>query len=149
MYTLRFYRSNLGSAAAGLLHQEPARTVGELFTAYVPGKVTQVSRLTIVHPMILEKLPAYHGSQLSAPATGYNHGKSNYNVIFWKTHPGIEDDQCTSKFLEKTREYRCIDLLHQEPARTMGEPFTAYVYGEVAQVSRMTNVHPKVPGEVT
>ena len=36
-----------------------------------------------------------------------------------------------------------VDLLHQEPARTVGDPFTAYVPGEVTQVSRMTDVHPK------
>ena len=30
-----------------------------------------------------------------------------------------------------------VDLLHQEPARTVGDPFTAYVPGEVTQVSRM------------
>ena len=35
-----------------------------------------------------------------------------------------------------------VDFLHQEPARTVGDPFTAYVE-KVAQVSRMTDVHPK------
>ena len=33
-----------------------------------------------------------------------------------------------------------VDLLHPEPAITMGDPFAAYVNGEVTQVSRMTNV---------
>ena len=28
------------------MHQEPARTVGDPFTAYVPGEVTQVSGMT-------------------------------------------------------------------------------------------------------
>ena len=90
-----------------LMHQEPARTMGDPFTAYVPGEVTQVLRMTFVHPMILEKSPANRGSQLSAPGTSYNDGKSNYSVSYWKTHPGIEVVQCTSKFLEKSREYRC------------------------------------------
>ena len=44
----------------------------------------------------------------------------------WRSHLGIE----------------AVDLLHQKPARTVGDPFTAYVK-EVAQVSRMTDVHPK------
>ena len=92
MYTLSSWISHLGSAVVEFLHQEPARTVGDPFTAYVPGEVTQVSRMTIVHPMILEKSPAYRGSQISAPGTGYNHGKSNYSVSFWRSHPGIEDD---------------------------------------------------------
>ena len=35
-----------------------------------------------------------------------------------------------------------IDFLHQEPARTVGDPFTAYDSLEVTQVSRMTDVHP-------
>ena len=36
-----------------------------------------------------------------------------------------------------------VVLLHQELARTVGDPFTAYVSGEVTQVSKMTNVHSK------
>ena len=36
-----------------------------------------------------------------------------------------------------------VDFLHQEPARTVGDQFTAYVPGEVTQVSRMTDLHPK------
>ena len=35
-----------------------------------------------------------------------------------------------------------VDLLHQEPPRTVRDQFTVYVPGEVPQVSRMTNVHP-------
>ena len=35
------------------------------------------------------------------------------------------------------------DLLHQEPARIVENPFTAYVKEEVAQVSRITDVNPK------
>ena len=36
-----------------------------------------------------------------------------------------------------------IDLLYQEPARSVGDPFAVYVPGEVTQVSEITNVHPK------
>ena len=37
------------------MRQEPARTVADPITAYVPGENTQVSRMTDVHPMIQEK----------------------------------------------------------------------------------------------
>ena len=47
----------MGRVGVDLLHQEPARTVGVPFTAYVPGEVTQVSRMIDVHPKILEKSP--------------------------------------------------------------------------------------------
>ena len=36
-----------------------------------------------------------------------------------------------------------VELLHQEPARTVEDPFTDSVPGEVTHVLRMTNVHPK------
>ena len=36
-----------------------------------------------------------------------------------------------------------VDLLHLEPARTVEDPFRAYVSGEVTQVSRITDEHPK------
>ena len=36
-----------------------------------------------------------------------------------------------------------VDLMHQEPSRTVEVPFTTYVPGEVTQLSRMTNEHPK------
>ena len=55
MYTLRFWRWHLGSVGVNLLNQEPARTVEDPFTGYVPGEVTQVSRMTKVHPKFLEK----------------------------------------------------------------------------------------------
>ena len=35
-----------------------------------------------------------------------------------------------------------VDLLHLEPARTVEDPFGAYVSGEITQVSRITNVYP-------
>ena len=48
MYTLSSWKSYLGSVGVDLLHQKSARTVGDLFTAYVPGEVIQVSRMTDV-----------------------------------------------------------------------------------------------------
>ena len=59
MYTLNSWRSHLGSVAVDLLHQEPARIVGDHFAAYVNGEVTQVSRMT------------------------------NVPVSFWRSHLGI------------------------------------------------------------
>ena len=58
MYTLSFWRSYLDRVGVDLLHQEPAGTLGDPFTAYVPGEVTQVSRMTDVHPKFLEKSPS-------------------------------------------------------------------------------------------
>ena len=49
MYTLYSWRSHLGSAGLDFLHQVPARTVGDPFTAYVAGDFTQVLRMTNVH----------------------------------------------------------------------------------------------------
>ena len=40
MYTLSSKRSRQGSVAVEQLHQEPARTVGDPFTAFVSGEVT-------------------------------------------------------------------------------------------------------------
>ena len=57
MYTLSFWRSHLGSVEFDLLHQEPASTVGDPFRVYIPGEVTQVSRMTDVHAKLLEKSP--------------------------------------------------------------------------------------------
>ena len=78
MYALIFWRSHLGSVGDDLLHQLPARTVGEPFAAYVSGEYTQVSRMTDVHPKILEKSVGTH-----------------LQPIFLEKSPGIEDDQCT------------------------------------------------------
>ena len=50
MYTLRSWRSHLGILTVALLHQEHARTVGGTFIAYVPGEVTQVSRISGQNP---------------------------------------------------------------------------------------------------
>ena len=36
-----------------------------------------------------------------------------------------------------------VELLHQETARNITDPFTAHVSEEVIQVSRMTKVHHK------
>ena len=77
-----------------IMRQEPARTVADPITAYVPGENTQVSRMTDVHPMIQEK---YLGSlgvdflhqepprTVGDPFTAYVPGG----------HPCIEDDRCT------------------------------------------------------
>ena len=69
MYTLCSWRSHLGSAGLDFLHQVPARTVGDLFTAYVTGEVTQVSRINDVHPKFLEKSPRLRGIRLFALGT--------------------------------------------------------------------------------
>ena len=55
MYTLGSWRSRLSSVGVDLLHQETDRNVWDLFTAYVYGEVTQVSRMTDVHPKFSEK----------------------------------------------------------------------------------------------
>ena len=54
MYTLSSLRSHLGSLEVDLLHQEPVRTVRDLFKSYVPGEITQLSRMIDVHPEFLE-----------------------------------------------------------------------------------------------
>ena len=59
MYTTSCWRKYLGIVVLDLLHQEPARTVGDPFKAYVPGEVTQVSRMSNVHPKFLEKSPRF------------------------------------------------------------------------------------------
>ena len=50
-----------------------------------------------------------------------------YTLSSWRSHLGIV----------------AVDLLHHEPARTVGDPLTAYISGKVTHVSRLTNVHPK------
>ena len=69
MYTLSTWRSHLGIVAVGLLHQEPPRTVVNPFAVYVSGEVTQVSRMTNLHPKFLEKSRGYRGSRSFAPGT--------------------------------------------------------------------------------
>ena len=76
MYTLSSWRSHLGILAVDLLHQERARTVGDPFTAYIPGEVTQVSRITNVQPKFLEKSPRYRGWPM-------------YTLSSWRSHLGI------------------------------------------------------------
>ena len=53
MYTVSSCRSHKGSVGVDLSHKEPAKTVVYPFTAYVPREVTQVSRMTNVHPKFL------------------------------------------------------------------------------------------------
>ena len=67
MYTLSSWGSHLGSVRVDFLHQEAARTEGDPFTAFVPGEVTQVSKMTNVHSKFLEKSPRKRGSRLFAP----------------------------------------------------------------------------------
>ena len=73
MYTLSSWRSHVGTVVVDLLHQEPARTVEDPSTAYVPGEVTQVPSMTNVHPKFLEKTQGYRGSRRSAPGTHLQH----------------------------------------------------------------------------
>ena len=54
-----------------------------------------------------------------------------YILSFWSRHLGSV----------------VVDLLQQEHARTVGDPFTAYVPAEVTDVSWMTKVHPKLQGK--
>ena len=53
MYTLSSWKRHIGSVGVDLSHKEPAKTVVYPFTAYVPREVTQVSRMTNVHPKFL------------------------------------------------------------------------------------------------
>ena len=69
MYTLSSCQSHLGSVGFNVLHQELTSTVGLPFTAYVPGEVTQVSRMADVHPKFLKKSPRYRESRPFAPGT--------------------------------------------------------------------------------
>ena len=50
MYTLNCWESHLGIVAIDFLEQAPARIVVGPITAYVSGKVTQVSKMTDLHP---------------------------------------------------------------------------------------------------
>ena len=95
MHTLCSWRSYLGIVAVDLLHQEPARTVGDPFAAYVPGEVTQVSRMSNVHPKFLEKSPRYRGNRPLHQKPARTVGDSFYGLSSWRSRPDIEDDQCT------------------------------------------------------
>ena len=59
MYTLSSWRSRLVRVVVDLLHLEPVRIVEDPFRAYVSGEVTQVSKITDVHPKFLQKSPGY------------------------------------------------------------------------------------------
>ena len=61
MYTLSSWRSRLGGKKVDIIHEEPAKTVGDPIIAYVLIKVTQVSRINNVHPKILDKTLGYCG----------------------------------------------------------------------------------------
>ena len=81
MYTVSSWRRHLSIVAVDLLHQQSATTVGDPFTAYVPGEVIRVSRMTNVHLKFLEKSPRYRGSRLFAPETGYNREGPIYSLF--------------------------------------------------------------------
>ena len=57
MHTLKSWRNHVGIVAFDLLHQDLARTVESPFTGYVSREITQVSRMTNVHPKFVEKSP--------------------------------------------------------------------------------------------
>ena len=84
-----------------LLHQEPARTMGNPFSAYVPGEVTQVSRMTDLHPKFLDKLPGYRGSRLSAPGTRLNRGGPIYSHVSGEVTQVSKMTDLLPKFLGK------------------------------------------------
>ena len=69
MYSLRSRRSHLGSMEVDLSHQKLTRSVGDPFIAYVPEEVTQLSRMTDVHPKFLEKSSGYRRGRPFAPGT--------------------------------------------------------------------------------
>ena len=48
-----------------------------------------------------------------------------YTLYSWRSHLGSAG----------------VDFLHQVHARSVGDPFTAYVAGDFNKVLRMTNVH--------
>ena len=80
MYGLSFWRSYLAIVLVEFLHREPARTVGDSFTAFVSGEVIQVLRMPNVFPKFLKKSPWYRGSRPSAPGTRYNRGGPIYSL---------------------------------------------------------------------
>ena len=51
-----------------------------------------------------------------------------YTSSSWRSHLGIVE----------------VDFVHQEFARIVGDPFTAYVARKVTQVSGITDVNPKL-----
>ena len=67
MYNPKSLEKLPGLLAVDFSYQEPARTMEIPFTAYVSGEVTQVSRMTIVHPKFMENSPGNRGSRFSAP----------------------------------------------------------------------------------
>ena len=79
--------------------------MGEPFTVYVSGEITQVSRMTIVHPKYLKKLPGLLSFDLShqepagtvgEPFTAYVSGEVTQESRTTIVHP---------KFLEKSFGY--------------------------------------------
>ena len=102
MYTLRSWRSNLGSMEVDILLQVPARTVGDQFTAFVAGEFTQVSRMTNVQSNFWRsqlgsvKEDILHqelARTVGDPFTGYVPGDVTQVSRMTEVHP---------KFLEKS-----------------------------------------------
>ena len=81
------------------MHQDPARTVGDPYKAYVPGEVTQVSRITNVHPYFLQSQlgivavnllhhePARTTRTVGEPFTAYDTGEVTQVSRMTNVHP--------------------------------------------------------------
>ena len=86
--------------------------MGDPFTAYVPGEVIQVLKMTNVHPVFLGRSHGYRGSRPSAPGTRLNRGSpfiayvptevthvsrmTNVHPLFLKKSPEeVENDRST------------------------------------------------------
>ena len=65
-----------------------------------------------------------------------------YSLSSWRSYLGIVTVDLLHQEPTRTVEDP-FDLLHQEPTRTVGDPFTVHVPGKVTRVSRITNVLPK------
>ena len=123
MYNLSSWRRHLCNVVVNLLHQDPARTVGDPITAQVSGEVTQVSRMSTVYPKFQKKSPRYRGSPFCTKnplelrgshlklkfleKSPRYQGGPMYTLSSWRSHLGI----------------MVFDLLHPKPTRTVRGPF--------------------------
>ena len=105
IYMLSFWRSHLSIVAVDLLPQEPARTVGDPFTAYVPGEVTEVSRMTDVHPKFLEESFWYSSSRPSSPGTRLNRGVPFASYVPGEVTQVLRMTNVHPQFLEESPRY--------------------------------------------
>ena len=127
MYTLIFWRSYLRIVAVDLLHQEPARTVEDLFIAYVSGEVTLVSRMTncnVANYLVLGHVPRprWKGLRLRLFASStwmeqfYPHAESItlLSIFSHKTlsqnsrYYAKENEHCSSLYDRKIKERKMI-----------------------------------------